>query len=237
LCLARSPATGRARPAGRARDVATQRPSGAATAAGALLEAAAAPAAANPDNAAPCLPQLLLAEPGEFTQRAFLNDKLDLAQAEAVADLIEASTEAAARSAGRSLSGAFSQEVEALRLRIVRLRMLVAATLDFPEEEIDFLQQADARGQLAAIDTTLAGVMARVRQGALLRRGALLREGLQVVLAGQPDVGKSSLLNALTGAALAIVTAIPGTTRDMVSETIQIRGCAAACHRHRRPAW
>jgi len=231
LCLARSPATGRARPAGRARDVATQRPSGAATAAGALLEAAAAPAAANPDNAAPCLPQLLLAEPGEFTQRAFLNDKLDLAQAEAVADLIEASTEAAARSAGRSLSGAFSQEVEALRLRIVRLRMLVAATLDFPEEEIDFLQQADARGQLAAIDTTLAGVMARVRQG------ALLREGLQVVLAGQPDVGKSSLLNALTGAALAIVTAIPGTTRDMVSETIQIRGCAAACHRHRRPAW
>jgi len=231
LCLARSPATGRARPAGRARDVATQRPSGAATAAGALLEAAAAPAAANPDNAAPCLPQLLLAEPGEFTQRAFLNDKLDLAQAEAVADLIEASTEAAARSAGRSLSGAFSQEVEALRLRIVRLRMLVAATLDFPEEEIDFLQQADARGQLAAIDTTLAGVMARVRQG------ALLREGLQVVLAGQPDVGKSSLLNALTGAALAIVTAIPGTTRDKVSETIQIRGCAAACHRHRRPAW
>ena len=231
LCLARSPATGRARPAGRARDVATQRPSGAATAAGALLEAAAAPAAANPDNAAPCLPQLLLAEPGEFTQRAFLNDKLDLAQAEAVADLIEASTEAAARSAGRSLSGAFSQEVEALRLRIVRLRMLVAATLDFPEEEIDFLQQADARGQLAAIDTTLAGVMARVRQG------ALLRDGLQVVLAGQPDVGKSSLLNALTGAALAIVTAIPGTTRDMVSETIQIRGCAAACHRHRRPAW
>ena len=229
--MARSPATGRARPAGRARDVATQRPSGAATAAGALLEAAAAPAAANPDNAAPCLPQLLLAEPGEFTQRAFLNDKLDLAQAEAVADLIEASTEAAARSAGRSLSGAFSQEVEALRLRIVRLRMLVAATLDFPEEEIDFLQQADARGQLAAIDTTLAGVMARVRQG------ALLREGLQVVLAGQPDVGKSSLLNALTGAALAIVTAIPGTTRDMVSETIQIRGCAAACHRHRRPAW
>ena len=231
LCLARSPATGRARPAGRARDVATQRPSGAATAAGALLEAAAAPAAANPDNAAPCLPQLLLAEPGEFTQRAFLNDKLDLAQAEAVADLIEASTEAAARSAGRSLSGAFSQEVEALRLRIVRLRMLVAATLDFPEEEIDFLQQADARGQLAAIDTTLAGVMARVRQG------ALLREGLQVVLAGQPDVGKSSLLNALAGAALAIVTAIPGTTRDKVSDTIQIRGCAAACHRHRRPAW
>ncbi|OGB06137.1 MAG: tRNA uridine-5-carboxymethylaminomethyl(34) synthesis GTPase MnmE [Burkholderiales bacterium RIFCSPHIGHO2_12_FULL_69_20] len=164
------------------------------------------------------LPRLRLAEPGEFTQRAFLNDKLDLAQAEAVADLIEASTEAAARSAGRSLSGAFSHEVEALRQRIVRLRLLVEATLDFPEEEIDFLQQADAHGQLDAIEATLAAVMARARQG------ALLREGLQVVLAGQPNVGKSSLLNALAGAELAIVTAIAGTTRDKVSETIQIEG-------------
>ena len=142
----------------------------------------------------PRLPGLRLAEPGEFTQRAFLNDKLDLAQAEAVADLIDASTEAAARSASRSLAGAFSHEVDALAARIVKLRMLVEATLDFPEEEIDFLEQAGARRQLAEIQAALAAVLARARQG------ALLREGLRVVLAGQPNVGKSSLLNALAGA-------------------------------------
>ncbi|MBC7415338.1 MAG: tRNA uridine-5-carboxymethylaminomethyl(34) synthesis GTPase MnmE [Herminiimonas sp.] len=161
---------------------------------------------------------LRLAQPGEFTQRAFLNDKLDLAQAEAVADLIDASTEAAAKSASQSLSGVFSRAIHALVEQVIRLRMLVEATLDFPEEEIDFLESSDARGQLAAIRAELDDVFRHAAQG------ALLRDGLNIVLAGQPNVGKSSLLNLLAGADVAIVTAIAGTTRDKVTETIQIEG-------------
>jgi len=171
-----------------------------------------------PGGASVVLPGLRLAQAGEFSERAFLNDKIDLAQAEAIADLIDASTEAAARSAAQSLSGAFSSEVNALLQSLTRLRMLVEATLDFPEEEIDFLQQSDARGQLQGIQAALHALFARASQG------ALLREGIRVVIAGQPNAGKSSLLNALAGAELAIVTPIAGTTRDRVQQTIQIEG-------------
>ncbi|SIT19981.1 tRNA uridine-5-carboxymethylaminomethyl(34) synthesis GTPase MnmE [Achromobacter sp. MFA1 R4] len=161
---------------------------------------------------------LRLAEPGEFTRRAFLNDRMDLAQAEAVADLIEASSVAAARGAMASLSGEFSARVNDLSDRIIHLRMLVEATLDFPEEEIDFLEKYQARPTLDALAADLSALIAQARQG------VILREGLHVVLAGQPNVGKSSLLNALAGDDIAIVTPIAGTTRDKVVQEIHIDG-------------
>ncbi len=159
-----------------------------------------------------------LATPGEFTQRAFLNDKIDLAQAEAVADLIDASSEAAARAAVSSLSGEFSRRINTLSSSIVQLRMLVEATLDFPEEEIEFLEKYQARQKLNTMLSDLENIISQSRQG------MVLREGLHVVLAGVPNVGKSSLLNALAGQDLAIVTDIAGTTRDKVSQIIHLQG-------------
>lgn len=159
-----------------------------------------------------------LAQPGEFSRRAYLNGKLDLAQAEAIVDLIDAGSRQAARSAVRALEGEFSRRVNTLKDGLVHLRMLVEATLDFPDEDIDFLKQADAWGKLAEITGRLDGVLAQARQG------ALLREGLNVVLIGQPNVGKSSLLNQLAGYDAAIVTEIAGTTRDTLREAIQIEG-------------
>ena len=161
------------------------------------------------------------AEPGEFTQRAFLNNKLDLAQAEGVADLIDAATSAAARSALRSLTGEFSQAIRTLVQRVVDLRILVESTIDFPDEEIDFLEQGKAAAQLGAIRAALGEVLRASRQG------SLLREGARIVLIGQPNVGKSSLLNRLAGDELAIVTDVPGTTRDLVRQAIDLDGVPA----------
>mgnify|MGYP000859855397 FL=1 len=159
-----------------------------------------------------------LAEPGEFTRRAYLNGKIDLTQAEAVADLIDAASAAAARSAARSLQGEFSREIDELLDALTRLQALTEATLDFPGEEIDFLESANAFGQLEELQNHLNAVFDRARQG------RLLQEGLHVVIVGQPNVGKSSLLNCLIGDELAIVTPIAGTTRDIVSGTLHIEG-------------
>jgi tRNA modification GTPase len=159
-----------------------------------------------------------LAEPGEFTLRAFLNDKMDLAQAEAVADLIDAGTAVAAKAAMRSLSGEFSREVRALVEALVQLRMYTEATLDFPDEDVEFIEAVKARDQADALLARVGAILQRARQG------QMLREGLQVVLIGQPNVGKSSLLNRLARDDVAIVTAIAGTTRDAVRQQIEIAG-------------
>jgi len=160
------------------------------------------------------------AQAGEFTQRAFLNSRLDLAQAEAVADLIDATSEAAARSAMASLSGVFSKQVHALAESMVTLRMLIEAVLDFPEEDLDLLQTHQVDTRLGALSKQLDTLLHQAQQG------KLLREGLHVVLAGQPNVGKSSLLNALAGDEVAIVTPIAGTTRDRVVQAIHLEGVA-----------
>jgi tRNA modification GTPase len=159
-----------------------------------------------------------LARPGEFSERAFLNDKLDLTQAEAIADLIESSSEQAARCAVRSLQGAFSRRIDALVEAVTHLRIYVEAAIDFPEEEIDFLADGKVANDLSQLLTDLDTILAEAQQG------SILREGMKVVIAGRPNAGKSSLLNALAGREAAIVTAVEGTTRDVLREHIHIDG-------------
>lgn len=159
-----------------------------------------------------------IARPGEFSERAFLNDKLDLTQAEAIADLIDASSEQAARSAMHSLQGEFSRKIHDLVEKVIYLRIYVEAAIDFPDEEIDFLSDGKVAGDLADIIADLAGIQKQATQG------SILREGMRVVIAGRPNAGKSSLLNALAGREAAIVTEIAGTTRDVLREHIHIDG-------------
>lgn len=159
-----------------------------------------------------------LARPGEFSERAFLNNKLDLAQAEAIADLIDSASEQAARSALRSLQGEFSLQIKSLLEQLIQLRMYVESAIDFPEEEIDFLADQQLATNLEAAMENMRGILNRAKQG------CLLREGLQVVIAGAPNVGKSTLINQLTGKETSIVTDIPGTTRDVLREHVLLDG-------------